>query len=223
MGLSHSPSIVTDGLVLCLDAANPRSYPGSGSTIYDISGNGYTGTITGTLPHNGKYFTFNATQHITTTATPLTLGVNDNSYTCEAVLSFADMTGDHMVFGNTAQGIRMGWHLGSRNALFYFGHYGNDTNASGASAETPYHMTWVFTKGSTSNNAKIWVNSVNRSGGGANLGTYIATNNVLIGAGFNTTNTRFAGNLHYVRIYNRDLSSDEIRRNYLATKSRFGL
>ena len=38
MGLSHSPSITTDGLVLCLDAANPRSYPGSGNTWLDLSG-----------------------------------------------------------------------------------------------------------------------------------------------------------------------------------------
>ena len=39
MGLSHSPKIVTDGLVLCLDAANAKSYPGSGTTWYDLSGN----------------------------------------------------------------------------------------------------------------------------------------------------------------------------------------
>ena len=45
MGLSHSPSITTDGLVLCLDAANPRSYPGSGSSWLDLSGNGNNGTF----------------------------------------------------------------------------------------------------------------------------------------------------------------------------------
>ena len=40
MAFSHSPSIVTSGLQLCLDASNPLSYPGSGNTWYDISGNG---------------------------------------------------------------------------------------------------------------------------------------------------------------------------------------
>ena len=38
MSLSHSPKIVTDGLVLCLDAANPRSYPKSGTTWSDLAG-----------------------------------------------------------------------------------------------------------------------------------------------------------------------------------------
>jgi hypothetical protein len=39
MGLAHSPRIVTDGLVLCLDAANSKSYPGSGSNIFNLIDN----------------------------------------------------------------------------------------------------------------------------------------------------------------------------------------
>ena len=45
MALSHSPLIVTDGLVLCLDAANKKSYSGSGTTWTDRSGNGNNGTL----------------------------------------------------------------------------------------------------------------------------------------------------------------------------------
>jgi hypothetical protein len=45
MGLAHSPRIVTDGLVLALDAANPKSYPGSGTTWTDLSGMGYLATM----------------------------------------------------------------------------------------------------------------------------------------------------------------------------------
>ena len=46
MATNYSPSIVTDGLVLCLDAANTKSYPGSGTTWTDISGRGNNGTLT---------------------------------------------------------------------------------------------------------------------------------------------------------------------------------
>jgi len=38
MSLNHSPSIVTDGLVLCLDAANNRSYPQTGTTWTNLAG-----------------------------------------------------------------------------------------------------------------------------------------------------------------------------------------
>ena len=47
MGLAHSPRIVTDSLVLCLDAANTKSYTGTGNTWNDISGNGNTTTLSG--------------------------------------------------------------------------------------------------------------------------------------------------------------------------------
>jgi len=40
MSNNYGPRIVTDGLVLCLDAASTKSYPGSGTTWYDLSGNG---------------------------------------------------------------------------------------------------------------------------------------------------------------------------------------
>jgi hypothetical protein len=45
MGFFRGPNIVRDGLVLALDAASPRSYPGSGTTWYDLSGNGNNGTL----------------------------------------------------------------------------------------------------------------------------------------------------------------------------------
>ena len=45
MAFNYSPKIVTNGLVLALDAANKKSYPGSGTTWSDLSGNGYTATL----------------------------------------------------------------------------------------------------------------------------------------------------------------------------------
>ena len=65
MALAHNPRIVTDGLVLCLDAANSKSYPGSGTTWYDISGNGYNATLVGTVGHSstfGGVFSVNGSQ-----------------------------------------------------------------------------------------------------------------------------------------------------------------
>jgi len=47
MGLAHGVNIVNDGLVFQVDAANPRSYPGSGTTAIDIVGN-KSGTLSST-------------------------------------------------------------------------------------------------------------------------------------------------------------------------------
>jgi hypothetical protein len=56
MSLNHSPSIITSNLLLCLDAANIKSYPGSGSSIVDVSGNGNTFTL-----NNPSYYSYDNT------------------------------------------------------------------------------------------------------------------------------------------------------------------
>ena len=64
MGLAHSPRIVTDGLVIALDAGNIKSYPGSGTTWKNMATEGSFGDATlktgGSLntysSNNGGYF-----------------------------------------------------------------------------------------------------------------------------------------------------------------------
>jgi hypothetical protein len=55
MAFGNGPRIVSDGLVLALDAADRNSYPGSGTTWFDVSGNRYNGTLT-----NGPTFSNNS-------------------------------------------------------------------------------------------------------------------------------------------------------------------
>ena len=65
MGLSHSPRIVTNGLVLCVDAANPRSYPGAGTAWTDLSKQGNNGTLTNSPTfsrNNGGRFSFDGSK-----------------------------------------------------------------------------------------------------------------------------------------------------------------
>ena len=52
MSVNYNPATPSNGLVLCLDSRNPRSYPGSGTTWFDISGNNNHGTLV-----NGPVFT----------------------------------------------------------------------------------------------------------------------------------------------------------------------
>ena len=60
MGIFGGPRpIITDGLVLNIDAANPQSYPGNGTVWNDMSGNGYTGSLENGViwePENNGYW-----------------------------------------------------------------------------------------------------------------------------------------------------------------------
>jgi hypothetical protein len=60
MAVSAGPKIVEDGLILYLDAANERSYPGSGTTIYDLVNN-YNSTMYGVTHNTNGYFSFAGT------------------------------------------------------------------------------------------------------------------------------------------------------------------
>ena len=64
MALTHSPRIVTDNLILCVDAANPKSYSGSGTTWKDLSGSNHHLTLNNSPSFNsnfGGYFDFDGT------------------------------------------------------------------------------------------------------------------------------------------------------------------
>lgn len=85
MALQHSPSIVTNGMVLCLDAASPRSYPGSGLIWADVSGSGYLGTLTNgpTFVNSGSLscFSLDGVDDWIAVNNPQTLNPGSSSFT----------------------------------------------------------------------------------------------------------------------------------------------
>lgn len=58
MAFNRGPNIVTDGLVLALDAGNIKSYPGSGNIWSDLSRNGNNGILQNNVSYNDGYLTF---------------------------------------------------------------------------------------------------------------------------------------------------------------------
>ena len=80
MALVHSPKIVTDDLVLYYDAANTKSYPGTGTTWTDLSGNGVTGTLVNGATFNsgnGGYIVFDGANDYVSTINDIVLEEED--------------------------------------------------------------------------------------------------------------------------------------------------
>ena len=234
MGLSHSPSIVTDGLVLCLDAANRRSYPGSGTSWLDLSGNGNNATTSNSptfSENNGGYFDYDGTDDyiiadnsqmsFTNAVMALEAWVNLDSLSNAGILSKEDYALNQRE-----------WILCLRNNVISF--YLNQTlNNSGlgwtwVEASSTSTLTWYHVIGTSNGSGvgKLYINGeledTNNSftsssqNGTAPIKIGCETNN---GSNFNPLD----GRISLVRIYNKYLSADEVRRNYLATKSRFNL
>ena len=99
MSVFGGPDIVTDGLVLHLDAANRKSYPGSGSTWYDLSGNNRNGTINGSPVFSNGYFDITSdTTYISVSNNGLVPRSNDFTYCCW--IKFDAVDGVDTIFEN---------------------------------------------------------------------------------------------------------------------------
>jgi hypothetical protein len=220
VALSHSPSIVINGLVLCLDAANSKSYPGSGTTWTDLSGRGNTGTLTGAGYNsaNGGSLTFDGTDDIvnTTLNQTTTFGSSGFTFVRRALL------------GNT--------NFGVDGFGFGFNHDASNTNKWNITFYPSYNILNFdsYTPNFGNNEfITLWYNGTDtirlyRNGellsslSVPNTKTY-RNANVLIGT-FNQGGwSPFLGKIYLVQAYNRALTATEISQNYNALRGRFGI
>ena len=227
MGLSHSPSIVTDGLVLCLDAANKRSYPGTGTTWADLVG-GNDGALTHSptfSSDNGGAFTFDGTDdHILLPSNlisgngPLSLSfvfsVGSSSYNSDKKMFSYGHTHNGEMFAFTFEGNGIRWR--------HFG--GNITyGANQISANTIKFVTMVLdSNATTTDDLKCYIDAVEYAG--SRTAGSDQTINITFGAERyigRYSNTYWSGKVFMFQYYNRALSADEIRQNYNATKGRY--
>ena len=93
MTIGYGPTVVTDGLVLALDAADRNSYPGSGTTWTDLSGNGNNGTLDNSVTYtsnNGGGLSFDGTDEIVL----LPKIITTNDFTVCQFISYISDTGE---------------------------------------------------------------------------------------------------------------------------------
>jgi hypothetical protein len=213
--------IVTNGLMLNYDAGFDPSYPITGSTWYDLSGNSNNGTLINNPAFNsansGSIVWDGTDDYVNTGKTATQLGFYDANYTMEAWVYPTSITGDRTMFGTDQTALRQGLHLVFRGGNIYQGHYASDFQAGTVTVNNWYQIVYTF---NASNGAcQIFKNSVSQGTG--TISSFIGTTNVLIarwgGAAY------FQGNGSIYRIYNRVLSSTEVTQNYNAQKGRFGL
>ena len=223
MGLSHSPHIVTDGLVLCLDAANRRSYPGTGTTWYDLSGNGNHGTLT-----NGPTFTGDngggivfdgANDYLNLPETSILKTLPSEAFTATAIFKLNNMTNvdfpQILWQRRTLIGINSIGSLGGQQYEIYT-YVGSKYFGSGfiSKIDTWYEATLVYNNGIT----QLYVNGELKD---ADTALLESENGFNFRAG-TSGNANYANcNIPFILKYNRPLSNLEIRQNYNATRWRF--
>lgn len=250
MAHHHSPKSVSTGLVLALDAANRKSYPGSGNVWYDMSGYGNhvtwqqapTGGTNGnsTIDWDGTNklggFTWTPTNDDTDysfrTDVSTGLPTGDPNYSIEIVMKILNGNNNWHIFTYGQQsfsqnnGIYLQNTNNSLNKFFYGNDYYQITNFSSVVGyNTLFHYTETYDP--VSSTLKCYINGAQHNsqtvGTNPNITLY-NTGRLNIGGGVITaTRTNHAGDMHICKLYNITLSADQVAQNFEAVRSRFGL
>ena len=229
MAYHNNPRIVTDGLVLCLDANAKRSYSGSGSTWYDLTSNGNNGTINGATYNSGGYFAFDGTDDFVSGS----VGTLNPPFTLESIGKFDNTTKSNYEYfsqigalsnNNMVSISKIGTISAdtSYHGFMYVYIHGQGSKKTNIDLRTTdyLHLTLVVT--SSSPYLKVYKNGSQGSLVDTPTASVTTNGNYLIGK-YVGNNWYLDGNIAATRIYNRELSSSEISQNYNAHKSRFGL
>jgi hypothetical protein len=228
------PNIVTDGLVLHLDAANTKSYPGSGTTWYDKSGNGNNGTLANGPTFNtgsGGSMVFDGVNDYIDTGYDLSWN-NTNSVSVSIMLTPTILQNRGFIGKGPTN---WEWQLNQKGAnleLVYWNSGGSHSNGPVTTIVNVFDVnipvSIVLVWSHTDNKHYFYKNGVN-----VGENTWIdasinqnRTTSVNIGGAiyaWSLGGAYWVGMVHNLSLYNRALSAQEILQNYNATKSRFNL
>ena len=235
MTIGYGPRIVTDGLVLALDAADRNSYSGTGSTWTDLSGNGNTGTLQGSPTYssvNGGSLSFNGSNQYAVLSRPVQ---DDFTLSCwfKTTQTFTTYTSGAFQWWQGAGlvdcevgGIVNDFGLSLNAAKVSFGvgtSGGSDTSIQ--SPLTYNDNVWhyaVATRIRSSGALVLYVDGTLVASGTGGTNSLTTPTQLRIGS-LQTGSNFFSGNIAQASIYNRALSAAEIRQNFNALRGRYGI
>lgn len=245
MAIVYNTSVVRSGLVLHLDAANVKSYPGSGTTWFDLSGNGNNGTIVSGEYVSSGYFqnAGNVTNEFRVTVADSTsissaLSVTSGGWTIEEVIMTYSVNYPEADAGSVASGRGYGagytgfdWNHGTINTQFRFEQANlnlpsQDDSSFSVPASYNALNTWKL-------RTMIWnrtsnVNSLYINGSYINQVSTPNTAGYSIYDGGGITFGALYGWRHFgrrtlLKIYNKILTTSEIKQNFEAYRGRYGI
>jgi hypothetical protein len=217
--------LVTDGLVLNLDAGDPRSYPSSGTTWTDLSGNGNNGTLVNGPTYSnadGGGLVFDGTNDYITL--PSNTSLAPSQVTIEAWVLHTNSSQVTSFVGGYGDTGNQGYWLGTNNSYWTFSIGAGGSNYYQLAGPTYSSNTIVHLVGTFDGSImRFYTNGVLSSTYG--LSGNIQYSGVTPYIGQTTglsTNRYWTGKIFNYKIYNRPLSAAEVAQNYDALRVRYG-
>jgi len=225
MAYNYGPKLVTDSLLLALDAANARSYTFGGTTWADLSGNGnsgslingpaYNNTNIGSLYFNGINSYVNA-KNTTTLDFTLECWINTTTSSLSGTSAYQ---GNPLIWAYTSSTTN-GFALSVLNNKVAFFTGNPDVSITGSSTINTGNWVHVIVARSGNTGRKsLYVNGILEASGSDNTNILNVYPSITIGG--DGISKFYNGNIASVKVYSRVLSADEITQNYNALYPRF--
>ena len=227
MALQHSPSIVTSGLVLCVDAGNPRSYSGSGTAWNDAISSGYNFTLTNGPVYSSSnlgYFTFDGVNDFASASNNTALDTQTPTVEVWIKTNATSQNGFWFEKGSVntqyslfQEGASIVWRQYMSSSSTLVSQY--TTTSSYISTSNWAHIVGTYTSGSRI----TYINGVAVTSDSQTGTINTNTSGMYIGAYGTGTGYFYNGALSICRVYNRVLSATEILQNFNALRGRYGI
>lgn len=215
-------NIVTNGLILNANAANPRSYADPNNIWYDLSGNNNNGTLLNSPSFSTSgsgCIVFDGTNDYVSYNSSINWALSSSS----TVSVWSNSTGGNGYIVNFEKGSWIGWYFTATGTFLYCGQAGADQTTSFGSISYGiwYNLTAVidrenllfktYKNGSFVTQTTITQPPINYS------------SNLFLGSRGAVPDNFFNGKIANIQIYNRPLSNSEVLQNFNATRARFNL
>jgi len=237
MAFNYSPKVITDGLVLYLDAANQYSYVSGSTSWNDISRGGNNGTLVNGPTYNsanGGSIVFDGTNDYVLVNSGSTSINPSTAITVASYFNISSYSSNYasIIFKqNNYGGQYEQYSIYLVNTEIGFVVTGVDRNQKAATSAIDYRNRFVYAVGTCDTNSdelKLYINGVLIQTTPFTSTFDIADTPLNIGGTgvlkFGATYTGFTnGKIYSTQLYNRALSANEVLQNYNATKTRFGL
>jgi hypothetical protein len=231
---SMLPSVVVDGCVFAIDAANTKSYIGTGNTVNGLVG-GIGGTFIGgsgfSAGNYGSFYFNGTTNYILCNAISQNNNASALTWTAWAKRNASNSYMTFMQYSGISSDI--GLELWSNGVIYFeIGNGGNTYGELSNNSSSWQNIAMVFDGSGVDNSARLkaYINGVqqNLNYGGTTIPSTAGSGNTLyIGntGPFSSGNSNLfsAGNLGAFQSYNRALSATEILQNFNALRGRYGV
>ena len=229
-------SVVTDNLLLYLDAADPSSYSGTGTTWTDLGSEGRDGTLTNGPVWNSTYFDFDGNNDYVELGTipvndPLQLNSPSGNGMSLMFALWIDTGGDGYQRiiaksdgGLAASGYDVYTSDPSDNDRILFASDGNGAFAGSTSDLVP--NTWAiltFTWNSSTGDWEWYVDGVSDNTGNRTYDIPNEETGMRLATWYNATGRELNGRIGFMMVYDKVLSSSEVTQNFNALKDNYGL